>query len=62
MHSACIGEMREQIVICSYLTDFKSIAIKQVGFIEVLFVKNSTDILVGLEQRISALPEPLPGT
>jgi hypothetical protein len=38
----------------SYLTDFKSLAIKQVCFIEDLLVEELTDILVGLEQRISA--------
>jgi hypothetical protein len=36
------------------LTDFKSLAIKQVCFIEDLLVEELTDILVGLEQRISA--------
>lgn len=38
----------------SYLTDFESLAIKQVCFIEDLLVEELTDILVGLEQRISA--------
>ena len=38
----------------SYLTDFKSLAIKQVCFVEDLLVEELTDILVGLEQRISA--------
>ncbi len=44
----------DQIVIFSHLTDFKSLAIKQVCFIEDLLVEELTDILVGLEQRISA--------
>ncbi len=38
----------------SYLTEIKSLAIKQVCFVEDLLVEELTDILVGLEQRISA--------
>lgn len=54
MHSACARVECDQIVMISYLTEIKSLAIKQVCFVEDLLVEELTDILVGLEQRISA--------
>jgi hypothetical protein len=44
----------DQIVVLNHLTENDSLAIKQVCFIEDLLVEELTDILVGLEQRISA--------
>jgi len=54
MHSACARGECDQIVILNHLTENESLAIKQVCFIEDLLVEELTDILVGLEQRISA--------
>lgn len=54
MHSACTRVECDQIVILNHLTENESLAIKQVCFIEDLLVEELTDILVGLEQRISA--------
>ena len=54
MHSACACAECDQIVIIGHLTEKNSLAIKQVCFIEDLLVEELTDILVGLEQRISA--------
>ena len=54
MHSACTRVECDQIVVLNHLTENDSLAIKQVCFIEDLLVEELTDILVGLEQRISA--------
>ena len=54
MHSACTRVECDQIVVLDHLTENDSLAIKQVCFIEDLLVEELTDILVGLEQRISA--------
>lgn len=54
MHSACARGECDQIVVLNHLTENDSLAIKQVCFIEDLLVEELTDILVGLEQRISA--------
>lgn len=54
MHSACTRVECDQIVVLNHLTENESLAIKQVCFIEDLLVEELTDILVGLEQRISA--------
>ena len=54
MHSACTRVECDQIVVLNHLTENDSLAIKQVCFIEDLLVEEFTDILVGLEQRISA--------
>ena len=54
MHSARTRVECDQIVVLSDLTENESLAIKQVCFIEDLLVEELTDILVGLEQRISA--------
>ncbi len=54
MHSACARVECDQIVVLNHLTENESLAIKQVCFIEDLLVEELTDILVGLEQRISA--------
>ncbi len=54
MHSICACTEYDQIVVTSDLTEKKSLAIKQVCFIEDMLVEELTDILVGLEQRISA--------
>ena len=54
MHSACTRVECDQIVTLNHLTENESLAIKQVCFIEDLLVEELTDILVGLEQRISA--------
>jgi len=54
MHSACARGECDQIVVLNHLTENESLAIKQVCFIEDLLVEELTDILVGLEQRISA--------
>lgn len=54
MHSACTRVECDQIVVLNNLTENESLAIKQVCFIEDLLVEELTDILVGLEQRISA--------
>ena len=54
MHSACTRVECDQIVVLDHLTENESLAIKQVCFIEDLLVEELTDILVGLEQRISA--------
>ena len=53
MHSACTRVECDQIVVLNHLTENDSLAIKQVCFIEDLLVEELTDILVGLEQRIS---------
>lgn len=54
MHSACTRAECDQIVVLNDLTENDSLAIKQVCFVEDLLVEELTDILVGLEQRISA--------
>ncbi len=54
MHSVYACTEYDQIVVTSDLTEKKSLAIKQVCFIEDMLVEELTDILVGLEQRISA--------
>lgn len=54
MHSTCTRVECDQIVVLNNLTENESLAIKQVCFIEDLLVEELTDILVGLEQRISA--------
>jgi hypothetical protein len=54
VHSAYARVECDQIVIIDDLTENQSLAIKQVCFVKDLLVEELTDILVGLEQRISA--------
>jgi len=54
VHSKCIGSVCVQKVAFNDLTEKCRFANKQVCFIEDLLVEELTDILVGLEQRISA--------
>src|SRR6188474_2239640 len=54
MHSMPTSREHDQMLYLSDLTEIKSLAIKQVCLLWNLLVEELTDILVGLEQRISA--------